>query len=358
MKYLNAINKINGIGSQKIKLLVNHFQTGENIWNASLQDLISAGIAEKLALNIIQERAKINPDLEWEKLEKENVQIISFDDKKYPKLLREIPSAPHLLYVKGEFDFNSSPMLAIVGSRKFTQYGKQAALSIARELASAGITVVSGMALGIDSFAHQSSLEAGGKTIAVLGSGLDDINIGPRINFQLSRHIISNGALISDYPIGTQATPYTFPARNRLMAGLTLGTIVIEAAPQSGTLITANLATEFNREVFAVPGSIFSTASQGANDLIKSGAKIVTSVSDILEELNLENFRQEENIKEAIPETQEEEIILRILSGEPIHIDRIIKLSKINTSVISSTLIILEMKGFIKDIGGQNYIKC
>jgi len=357
MLYLNALNKMTGVGAQKIKLLMNHFGSGEKIWQSSLEELIESGLNEKLAQNIIREKNIINPQEEWVKLEKENIHIIALDDPLYPQLLKEIPSAPYLIYVKGDYDFNSAPMLAVVGSRKFSQYGRQATLALSKDLASAGITIVSGMAIGIDTFAHQSALSENGKTVAVLGSSLDDKNIGPRINFNLSRQIIDNGTLISDYPLETQATPQTFPARNRLMAGLTLGTIVVEAASQSGTLITANMALDFNREVFAIPGNIFSPTSQGANELIKRGAKMVTNVNDILEELNLKNFFQEKKMKEIIPDSPEEEIILKILSYEPTHIDRIIKISKMNTSIVSSTLIILEMKGCIKDIGGQNYIK-
>lgn len=357
MLYLNALNKISGVGPQKLKILLSYFKNGEEIYSAPLSELVKSGISEKLALNIITERNKINPEEEWIKLEKENIRAISFYEDSYPAPLKEIPSAPQILYVKGEFDFNSSPMIAIVGSRKYSSYGQQVATSIAHDLAKAGITVVSGMALGIDTFAHRGALEGGGKTLAVLGSSLEDRNIGPRVNFNLSRHIIGNGALVSDYPLGTQASPQTFPARNRLMAGLTVGTVVIEAAPLSGTLITAGMALDFNREVFAVPGNIFSPSSQGTNQLIKSGAKIVTSVNDILEELNIAKFQEKKTVREFIPASKEEEIIVKMLSHEPTHIDRIIKLSKMNTSGVSSILIILEMKGIVKDIGGQNYIR-
>lgn len=356
MIYLNALNKINGVGPQKIKILMSHFESGERIWNSSLSELMSSGLSEKLSHIIVAERNKINPQEEWMKLEKENIQAISFYDDAYPAPLKEIPSAPQILYVKGEFDFNSSPLIAIVGSRKYSSYGQQVATSLAQDLAKAGITVVSGLAIGIDAFAHRGALDGGGKTLAVLGSSLEDSNIGPRVNFNLSRHIIENGALISDYALGTPATPQTFPARNRLMAGLTLGTVVIEAAPASGTLITASMALDFNREVFSVPGSIFSPSSQGTNQLIKSGAKIITSVTDILEELNLEKFQEKKTAREFIPSSKEEELIIKILSHEPTHIDRIIKLSRMNTSGVSSTLIMLEMKGAVKDIGGQNYI--
>lgn len=360
MKYLNALNKIQGVGAQKTRLLLGFFEKPENIWQATESDLIKSGIPEKLAKKITSERIKINPEEEWEKLEKEKIKIISFTDAVYPKLLKEIPNPPYIIYVKGanpSFDWNNSPMLAIVGSRKFTQYGKQVAENIARDLARAGITVVSGMAIGIDAFAHRGALDAGGKTIAVLGSGLEDNLIGPKANYNLSREIIENGALISDYPLDTPASEGTFPARNRLMAGMTLGTLVIEAARDSGSLITAGLALEFNREVFAVPGPIFSPQSEGTNNLIKSGAKLAASAKDILEELKIEERKTAEAVKKIIPASKEEEKILKILSHEPIHIDNIIRQAKLETNMASSALSIMEMKGMVKNIGGQNYIK-
>lgn len=360
MKYLNALNKIHGIGPEKFKNLINFFEKGENIWNSNLQSLRKSGLDEKLAEKIIHERENIDPEKEWNDLKKEGVKIVSINNLKYPSLLKEIPSAPYLLYVKSndpEFDFNSTPMLSVVGSRKLTEYGKQAALSISREISEAGITVVSGMALGIDAVAHKSALDAQGKTVAVLGSGLDDRNIGPRTNFDLSRQIIENGALISDYPLGIEAAPFTFPARNRIMAGITLGTIVVEATQKSGTLITAKLALEFNREVFAIPGSIFSPSSEGSNQLIRSGAKLVSNIGDILEEINVEKRIVQEKTKQFIPNSPEEEMIIKEITHEPVHIDKIIKITKLKTSVASSTLVILEMKGIIKNLGGQNYIK-
>ncbi len=358
MKYLNALNKINGIGPQKFKLLLDYFENGENVWQANLDELLQAGISENLATKIIQERQRINPDEEWQKLANEQINIISLTDDNYPKYLKEIPSAPYLLYVKGNPDVLRTPMLAMVGSRKFTTYGRQVALSLSRELANAGFTIVSGMALGIDTFAHQGALDAQAKTVAVLGSGLDDKNIGPRQNFQLSRRIMQSGALISDYSPETPASATTFPARNRLMAGMSLGTIVVEAEEKSGTLITAKMALDFSREIFAVPGSIFSASSIGANGLIRSGAKLVTGARDILEELNI-SVRTGEDKPSATfsPETAEEERLMEIISGEPLHINKIIKLSNLEAKIALSTLAILEMKQAIKNIGGQNYIK-
>ncbi|MCD6149471.1 DNA-processing protein DprA [bacterium] len=356
MKYLNALNKISGVGSQKIRKLIGFFGSAEKAWNAGSRELAKSGIEEKIVGNILAEREKINSDEEWERMIKEDIEMITAEDENYPKLLKEIPNPPYSLYIKGEMNFNSRPMITIVGSRKLTSYGKQAARGLARDLSQAGITIVSGMALGIDAAAHRGALDTKGKTIAVLGSGLDDRNIGPQTNFNLSREIIFSGALVSDYPAGTPALPGSFPARNRIMAGMALGTLVIESAQASGTLITANLALDFNREIFAVPGSIFSPVSEGTNQLIKSGAKPVTCAKDILEELNIEKIKEAEKIKKIIPDSPEEERILKILSGEPLHIDKIIKLSKLKTSVASSTIAIMEMKGMIKNMGGQNYM--
>lgn len=359
MKYLNALNKIYGLGPQKMRTLLDYFGNGEEIWKANISRLEASGIGPVLSGKITSERENINPDSEWEKLKKENIRMITFADPDYPTLLREIPQAPYIIYIKTSdpaFDLNASPMISIVGSRKFTSYGSQAAYSLARDLAQAGITIVSGMALGIDAIAHQGALDGGGKTVAVLGNGLDDKNIAPRTNFNLSRKIMEAGALLSDYPPETPANPNNFPARNRIVAGLSLGTLVIEAGEKSGTLITSNLALEFNREVFSIPGSIFSSQSIGTNDLIRKGAKIVTGVKDILEELDLEKEKSESPSVPKNPESEEEKILLGILSTEPLHIDNLAKISKLGTVTVSSTLVLMEMKGWVKNIGGQNYI--
>jgi len=357
MKYLNALNKINGTGPQKMRTLLSFFGSAEAAWKAGVAELEKSGIGPSLAEKISRERTTIDPDQEWENLQRENIKMITSDSPEYPKLLREIPSAPYIIYMKGNFDLNSAPMISIVGSRKFTSYGSQVASTFARDLAAAGITVVSGMAIGIDGIAHRGALDGGGKTIAVLGGGLDDKNIYPRVNFNLSRDIMENGALISDFPFGTPAgIPGNFPARNRIVAGLSLGTLIVEAGEKSGTLITGNLALEFNREVFSVPGSIFSPQSIGTNALIKKGAKVVTSVKDILEEFDLGRTEEKMTAIVKIPDSKEEEILLKILSADPLHIDNISKLSKLETATVSGTLAMMEIKGWAKNIGGQNYI--
>lgn len=358
MKYLNALNKINGVGPQKMKMLVDFFGQPEKIWSASHAELLATGIGPSLAGKIFSERDSLDPDQEWAYLEKENIRMITLPDPRYPKFLREIPYPPYIIYIKGltNWDWNAAPMISVVGSRKYSAYGAQATQVLARDLSRAGVTIVSGMALGIDALAHRAALAAGGKTIAVLGNSLDDFHISPQSNFQLSREIMENGVLMSDYPLPTPAAEHTFPARNRIVAGLSLGTLVIEAGEKSGTLITAQLALDFNREVFAVPGPIFAPQSSGTNKLIRSGAKLASSVKDILEELRLDQGVDSNERTPKIPDSKEEAILLEILSTDPLHIDNIAKLSKLATSTVAGTLAFMEIKGWVKNIGGQNYI--
>ena len=356
LEFLNALNKISGLGPKGMQKLLDFFGSAEAAWQADLASLMQSGVGESLAQKISEERIKINPEEEMERLNRENIKIITLNDPDYPPLLKEIYNPPFILYVRGEMDFSASPMIAIVGSRKFTEYGLAAAQKFAHELTQAGFVVVSGMALGIDAIAHQAALEAGGKTAAVLGSSINDSHIFPRHNFNLGQEIIKSGALLSDYPVETSAGVGTFPARNRIIAGMTLGTLVIEAGEKSGTLITAGLALEYNREVFAVPGTIFSLQSVGTHELIKKGAKLVTNVKDILEELNMETEQEKKEVIVRNPDTHEERIILEILTHEPLHIDNIAKLSKLGTSTVASTLAMMEIKGWVRNVGGQNYI--
>jgi len=355
LQYLNALNKINGVGPQKMRSLMAHFNSSEEIWQASLDALIQSNVGEAIAGKIFTQRLSINPGQEWSKLEKEQVRMIIETDEAYPQLLKEIPSAPYILYMKGEMDLNA-PMISIVGSRKYTDYGSQVTYALAKDLAKAGITVVSGMAYGIDSIAHRGALDGGGKTIAVLGNSLDNKSIYPTSNLRLSQEIAQSGCLLSDLPIETHAGIGNFPARNRIVAGLSMGTLIVEAGEKSGTLITSNLALDFNREVFAIPGSIFSPQSLGTNDLIKKGAKVVTSIRDILEELHLGEVPQKTALSTKLPDNKEEAAILHILSSDPLHIDNISKVSKLGTATVAATLAMLEIKGWVRNIGGQNYI--
>ena len=283
----------------------------------------------------------------------EEIKTIGIEDKNYPKLLREIKDAPKVLYVKG----NLSPQekcFAIVGTRKFSDYGKEIAFSIAKDLAETGLIIVSGMAKGIDTFAHKGALETKGKTIAVLGTGFDKKSIYPRQNLKLAENILeTGGCLISEYPPGTRGTQFTFPQRNRIISGLSLGVLVVEAKFGSGALITANWAFQQKRKVFSIPGSIFSKNSQGCHYLIKKGAKLVETANDILKELNLPLFKKQRS--EPKGEGLEENLILNVLKEETLSIDKIIEKTKLSAAKTASTLAILEIKGKVKNLGGNIY---
>ena len=355
MKYLNALNLISGVGSKKIELLLNYFEKPQNIWESDLPNLKASGVGEKLAERILEEKGNIHPEAEWEKLQREKIEMLTLTDKSYPQLLREIHRPPYILYKRGKLDLNSGVMIGIVGSRKYSSYGAQATASLSRDLSHAGIVVVSGLAIGVDTIAHRAAIEDQSPTIAVLGSGLDEENIYPRCNLNLAHEIIETGAILSEYPAGSPATNITFPARNRIIAGLTRGTLVTEAGEKSGALITAKYALEYNRDIFAIPGSIFSPTSLGVNSLIKSGAKLVSSARDILEELDFVLEKKESTLPK-VPETKEEEIIIKVLSNDPTHIDKLAILTKLETMTVSSTLSMMEIKGWVKNVGGQNYI--
>lgn len=359
-----ALSLISGIGNKTLRHLINHFGSAAAVWEANEKSLFEVnGLGEKTIATFIAERNSISPKKEWEKITEQNpdINLLAFTDEKYPQMLKEIPDAPAILYTRGNYDWQEKPMIAIVGSRKFTSYGEQVAYSLASDLAKAGYVIVSGLALGIDSIAHKAALESGTETLAVLGGGVDDNSIYPRAHLSLAKAIMNSGALISEYRPGTQVTEGTFPARNRIVAGMCCGTLVIEAPEKSGALITARLALDYNREVFAVPGSIFSPSSLGTNSLIKGGAKIVASVQDILEELPIaeKNKIPEKNDSRDpnISLSEEEEKIFRILSHEPLHVDKIIKAAKLETPSAISALTMLEIKSLAKNIGGMNYIK-
>lgn len=279
---------------------------------------------------------------------------ISIKDKNYPKLLKEIEDRPNVLYLKGEILPNET-CFAIVGTRRSSFYGKQAAWEIAGDLAEAGLTIVSGLAPGIDTFCHRAVLEKNKRTIAVLGTGLDEKSIYPRTNLRLAEKIIeTGGCLISEYPVGTPGSKFTFPARNRIISGLSLGVLVIEAKQKSGALITAAWAKKQNRKVFAVPGSIYSSNSKGCHCLIKQGAKLVENANDILRELNL-GLAESDSARLITGETEEENLILEALKEEALDIDKIIERTKLSASVAASCLATMEINGKVKNLGRNIY---
>lgn len=357
-KYFNAFNLIEGLGPIAFKKLLAHFNSLKEAWSADLSQLGQTGLNQSLLDQIKKQRPRINPDWEMERLAKENINLITIQDKNYPKLLKEIYSPPALLYVRGELQPADRMSLAIVGTRKLSAYGQQITPQITADLTQAGLTIISGLAKGIDTLAHRAALKVGGRTIAVLGSGLNKNNIYPAVNQRLAEEISQQGAVITEFPIGTEPLAQHFPQRNRIVSGLSLGVLVIEAPEKSGALLTAKEALEQNREVFAVPGHIFSQYSLGPNNLIKMGAKLVSQANDILEELNFSGIPSEETSdkQNKAPTSQEEELILKQLSKEPVHIDKIIIQSKLSTSVVNATLTLLEMKGRVKNLGSNSYV--
>lgn len=354
LRYWVGFSLIPGIGSVKFSLLVNYFGNLEDAWFASASELKEAGLDSRTIETIVSYRPRISLDKEMEKLERFKVKVLTYKDGSYPPRLKEIYDFPPVLYVRGEILPQDEWAIAVVGTRKATVYGRQSTEEIVSDLAHHKITIISGLAKGIDTIAHKSALEAGGRTIAVFASGLDIVY--PAENAKLAQEIIEKGALVSDYPLGIPPKAENFPRRNRIMSGMSLGVLVVEAGEESGALITARLALEQNREVFAVPGSIFSPLSRGTNKLIQEGAKLVMSYKDILEELNLTITAKQIEMKELPSVSPEEDRILRCLSTEPLHIDEICRTSGLPIFIVSSTLTMLELKGLIRQIGGMNYV--
>ncbi|MBI3671689.1 DNA-protecting protein DprA [Candidatus Azambacteria bacterium] len=282
----------------------------------------------------------------------QEIKEVKIKDKNFPESLRNIPKAPERIFVRGEILPEDKVAIAIVGARKCTSYGKQVAYDFAYALAKNGVTIVSGLAIGIDGEAHKGALDAGGRTLAVLGSGIDDNSIYPYSHKSLADRVLENGALISEYEPGTPSLKHQFPERNRIVSGLSLGVLIVEAKEKSGSLITAGIALEQGKDIFAVPGQIFAQSSKGTNKLIQEGAKLVLEPQDILDELEIAGV----NIKkQKIELTETEEKILKHLKDETMHINDIIKRSGLAANSVLTAITMLEMKKIIQNIGGNIY---
>jgi len=354
LKYWVGFSLIPGIGRVRLTQLENYFGSLEKAWHAAPVDLKQSGLDSGSIRAIASWRPKLSLEAEVEKLERYGVKALTWHDSGYPPRLKEIYDYPPILYVRGSLLPEDEWCLAVVGTRRATVYGRQVTEELVSDLARSRITIVSGLARGIDSIAHRSALEAGGRTIAVFGCGLDIVY--PSENADLARKIIQQGALISEYPLGTRPKADNFPRRNRIMSGLSLGVLITEAGKTSGAMITAHLALEQNREVFAIPGSILSPASSGTNHLIQEGAKLVGDYNDILEELNLTAVAHQMEIREIVPASDTESLLLKQLSAEPTHIDEVCRSTGLSVSAISSTLAMMELKGVVKQVGNMNYV--
>lgn len=346
------------ISHKKIQDLRQVFSSLDEAWQADFVALKKTGWDDNFIHEFLNWREKIDAQKIEETLQKEGIHCITQSDDEYPKLLKEIYDPPLCLFVRGNLTGNEN-FLAVVGPRKFSAYGKQVTETLIPSLSQAGLTIVSGLALGVDGIAHSVTLQANGKTIAVLGGGIDNKSIQPTAHRKLAEGIIEKGgAVISEYPPYTFPTNYTFPKRNRIIAGMSLGTLVIEAGESSGSLITAQCALDSNREVFAVPQNIFSPTSIGTNSLIKMGAKVVMNYTDILEayQVDTKTASTKQEKKKITADNPTEESILNAIKLEPTPIDFIIKNSGLASQIVNSTLTMMEIKGKVKNMGGMKYV--
>ena len=354
IKYWVAFNNIPGIGRVRLAQLDNYFGNLENAWKAPIGELKKTGIDTVAIRAINRYRPDISPDEAMEKLDHYGVKVVTCNDPDYPSKLKEIYDYPPVIYLRGNLLPEDEWCLAVVGTRRASVYGKQVTEEIVSDLARSKITIVSGLAKGIDTVAHKATLSAGGRTLAVFACGLDIVYPGE--NERLARDIMEHGCLLSEYALGTRPRAENFPRRNRILSGLSLGVLVTEAGESSGAMITARMALEQNREVLAIPGSILSPVSRGTNQLIQEGAKLVRDYEDILEELNLTTVTRQMEMKEILPETETEAALLRQLSAQPIHIDEVCQKSGLAAATVSGTLAMMELKGLVKQIGTMNYV--
>lgn len=355
LRYLVGLSLLPGIGPARFRRLLDHYKDPERAWRAPERELERLGVDSRSLPLLTAKRRSLDLDREMERLEELGITLLSTDDPGYPPRLREIYNAPPILYVRGDLRREDDQSIGVVGTRMPSPYGKSITARIVPELVRGGLTIVSGLARGIDSIAHHAALEAGGRTIAVLGCGIDVVY--PAENRNLYARIPKSGAIITEYPLGTKPDAFNFPARNRIISGLSLGSVVIEARQSSGALITADFALEQNREVFAFPGRATDRDSAGCNRLIREGrAKLVTATQDILDELDLTVAVQQLEIKAAIPANEEEAKLLALLSHDPVHIDELSRGSGLPAPTVAGTMMMLELKGSVRQVGSMEYV--
>ncbi len=354
LAYWIGFNKVRGIGPARLRALLDFFGSIEAAWHAPEDALREVGLDRRSLASLLEARARLDLAAELARVQRAEVDVLTWEDSRYPARLRAINDPPPVLYVRGELRPEDDWAVAMVGTRRASAYGREAARLLASELARAGVTIVSGLAVGIDAQVHRAAIEAGGRTLAVLGSGVDIIY--PWENSKLAAEIVRHGALISEYPLGTQPEASNFPPRNRIISGLSRGVVVVEAGEQSGALITADFAADQGRDVFAVPGSIFARNSQGTNKLIRDGATPVLSASDILEALNLTAVPQQVEAQLLFPTDPTEAQLFERLSEEPVHVDELSRAAGLPIATVTSTLALMELKGLVRQAGGMTYV--
>jgi len=352
--YWVGLNLVKGIGSVRFKALLESFGDAEAAWNASPQAWMDAGLSPKIAESFQRVRKGVSLDQIAERIQSLGVAVLTWDEAAYPRRLREIDQPPPILYVRGKLLPEDDWAVAIVGTRRVTAYGRQVAEEVATSLARSGVTVVSGLARGVDSIGHQAAVNAGGRTLAVLGNGVDQVY--PPENRHLAAQIMEHGALISDYALGTQPDGINFPPRNRIISGLSIAVIIVEAGLTSGALITATFAAEQGRDVFAVPGNINAPQSQGTNRLIRDGAQPLLDPQDVLEALNLTMVTEQHVVRAVLPTDPVEARLFKLLTQEPMHVDEIRAQADMPIETVSATLAMMELKGMVRQVGGMNYV--
>lgn len=351
-KYWVAFHRVPYIGPVRLERLERHFGSLGAAWRASATSL-SAVLDSRAVESLLSQRGGFDPDDELARIERLGIRPLTLRDPGYPRLLAQIPGAPPVLYVRGALTEADSAAVAIVGTRRSTAYGRDVATRIAEDLAGAGVTVVSGLARGIDAVAHQAALRSGGRTVAVLGSGPDIIY--PPEHRLLAERIVEQGAVLSDYPPGRKPDAQNFPARNRIISGLSLGVVLVEAPERSGALITADFAADQGRDVFVVPGNVTSAASAGSNRLLRDGARPVTSAADVLEDLRLGN--EAAPVQVALPLDDDERRVVALLGSEPVHIDDVAAQAGMEIAQAAVVLMTLELGGAVRNVGAQHYTR-
>jgi DNA processing protein len=353
-RYWIGFTLVKGIGAVRFQRLLERFGDAESAWKAAPAELAGAGLSLKMIERLVALREKADLSRLWDQIQSKGIEVLTWLDEAYPQRLKEIEQPPPVLYLRGELLPEDTWAVAIVGTRRVTPYGRQVTEQIASFLAANGVTVVSGLARGVDAIAHNAALKAGGRTLAVLGSGVD--RIYPPENRALAEQIFEHGAVLSDYAPGTPPESSNFPPRNRIISGLSMAVVVIEAGETSGALITAEFAAEQGREIFAVPGNILAPQSKGTNKLIQQGALPLLSASDIMQALNLTRVGQHKAARKALPADEVEAKLLTAMGEEPLHVDEIRNQTGLPVEKVSATLVMMELKGMVRQVGNMHYV--
>lgn len=355
LKYWLGFDLVRGIGPVRLRVLLDHFGDIRAAWQAPETALRELRLDARALQNLLKVRRQVDLEAVVARVEQAGAYVLTWESPDYPALLAQVDDAPAVLYVKGALTPADEWAVALVGTRKVSVYGREVTHRVAGDLARHGVTVVSGLARGVDGIAHKAALEAGGRTIAVLGSGLD--NLYPAEHRKLAEAIIEQGALVTDYPMGTRPEASNFPPRNRIISGLSRGVIVTEAGLRSGALITADFAADQGREVFAVPGSILSPGSEGCNRLLRDGAHVYTEIQDVLEPLNLDQMAEKQQARMILPENDTEALLLDTMGAEPQHLDALSRDVALPVAAVSSTLVMMELKGMVRQVSPLQYVR-